>query len=103
MRRATRQAPSRARRGTGSVVLRDRDRQPFDFERDLVRVAPRPVLARLERKHDRMAVLSGVLAGVAVRRGGAAAGPPPRGGQPPGPPPGTRREAPRTAPSGAPR
>src|SRR3954470_13363865 len=44
-----------------------------DAHRDLVDEAPRPVLARLERAHDRMAVGARVLAGVATRRAVAAA------------------------------
>src|SRR3954466_13824513 len=44
-----------------------------DAHRDLVDEAPRPVLARLERAHDRMAVGARVLAGVAAGRAVAAA------------------------------
>ena len=41
----------------------------FQNERDFVDVAPRPVLARLQRADDRMAAGGDVLAGVLVRRG----------------------------------
>src|SRR3954462_10007992 len=44
-----------------------------DAHRDLVDEAPRPVLARLERAHDRVLVGGGVRAGVAAGRAVAAA------------------------------
>src|SRR3954470_23196072 len=68
-RRAVSRRASAQRRGRDPRLAADLG----DAHRDLVDEAPRPVLARLERAHDRMAVGARVLAGMAARRAVAAA------------------------------
>src|SRR4051812_46062505 len=65
-----------SRRASGERRRRDPRRAVDlrDAHRDLVDEAPRPVLARLDRAHDRVIVAAGVRAGVAG--GGGVSGPP---------------------------